>query len=569
MRHSVLAIACLCLLLSAPAHAYLDSDLAASTEGGGCFPTGIQPGVLDMLTLVNPEWAPVTNGTVVDTAPTLIHGTVLDMHGDLSGDFPATHVRADVNVFMELDPSDEGTIATGNDDLEGHLEWEAGAWPAWAWPGVGDRVVALGRLIFDCGHPGGSAGLCSTSTLRQCVLDSDCRPPVCATCGSTETCIGTHYAYGSELHPPEATAVIRSGRGGLVSKHKNATPVPVTQVDIYVSSDGGGAGDRCILTHSASATDLLTTQCYPLSEPTAAINDQDFTFDMPVPPRPEHGRGFKLRKIIYDAPGGGHSAHVRVRRHLHDPEPHLEVTVRMTRPKKGPRQPTGFAGTILAGWRVDPTPLTHVRVTLQSAAINNALQLATPIAPRTCSDTTTTPCTTAADCPAGEQCWGLGPVKAWHIEAATNGQWQELSDLDSVDTLDDIPQTIVYDQYLPADGEVHLQADGVARECVDSLYNTSLATSLMNFGFTKGLTCLNSTAHNAGEIDVTYPGPDFGAGGGGTMDYETVSVGGQGGHCSTTTSQLCTVTADCPASESCVTTGGAFSLHYRIERLPS
>jgi len=241
----------------------------------------------------------------------------------------------------------------------------------------------------------------------------------------------------------------------------------------------------------------------------------------------------------------------------------------MTRPRSGPRQPTGVAGTIVAGWRVDPTPLTHVRVTVQSAVINNALQLATPIAPRTCSTSTSTPCASAADCPSGEKCWGLGPVKAWHIEAATNGEWQEFVGLDSVDSLDEIPQTIVYDQYLPADGAVHFQADGTARECVDFLFNKSLATNLVDFGFTKGLTCLNSSSHGAGEIDVTYPGPEFGAGVGGTMDYDTVSVGGQGGHCSTTTTQLCTVSADCPPSESCVTTGGAFSLHYRIERLES
>jgi hypothetical protein len=563
----VIALAFLASLLApTPARALLDSDLAAAPLGGGCYPTGINPGLFDMLTLVNPEWAPVTDGTMVDAVPTLIHGTVLDMHGDLSGDFPATHTRADVNVFMDLDPEDAGTIATGNDNLEGHLEWEAGAWPAWAWPGDGDRVVALGRLIFDCGHPGGSSGTCSTSSAVGCFIDSDCRPPACASCGATETCLGAHFGYGSELHPPQATVVIRSGRGGFVSRSLRATPVPVTRADIYVSPDGGGAGDRCILSHSPSPTDLLATECYPLSQPVAPINDYDFSFDMPVPPRPERG-GLKWLKVLYPAPGG-RQARLKVRRRLLDPVPHLEVTVRMTRPVRG-GMPTGFAGTIVAGWRHDPTPLTHVRVTVESAVINNALQLATPIAPRTCSVNTSVPCTTAADCPSsGEQCWGLGPVKAWHVEAAANGEWQELEGLDSVDTGDVVPQTIVYDQYLPAGGAVRIQSDGVARECVDTLYDKSIATDLAAFGFTKGLACLNSTAHGAGQIDVTYPGPDFGAGPGGSTEYETASTGGQGGHCSGATTQLCTVGADCPMGESCVTTGGAFSLRYRIERLP-
>ena len=149
-----------------------------------------------------------------------------------------------------------------------------------------------------------------------------------------------------------------------------------------------------------------------------------------------------------------------------------------------------------------------------------------------------------------------------------NGEWQFLSGLDVVSTGDVIPQTVTYDQYLPANGAVHLEMNGVAHECVDTLYGKSLAVDLGNFGFVKGLACLNSTAHPAGSIDVTYPGPDFGAGSGGSADYETTTVGGQGGHCSLTTGLPCVVSDDCPSSESCITTGGAVALRYRIERLP-
>jgi hypothetical protein len=31
---------------------------------------------------------------------------------------------------------------------------------------------------------------------------------------------------------------------------------------------------------------------------------------------------------------------------------------------------------------------------------------------------------------------------------------------------------------------------------------------------------------------------------------------------------MCVVSDDCPSGESCITTGGAFALRYRIERLP-
>jgi hypothetical protein len=126
----------------------------------------------------------------------------------------------------------------------------------------------------------------------------------------------------------------------------------------------------------------------------------------------------------------------------------------------------------------------------------------------------------------------------------------------------------VYDQYLPQSGAVHLEMNGVAHECVDTLYGKSLSDDLATFGFTKGLECLNSTAHPAGSIDVSYAGPDFGAGSGGSMDYQTTSSGGQGGHCSLNTGLLCVVSDDCPSGESCDTTGGAFALRYRIERLP-
>ena len=46
--------------------AFIDSNLAVSpatqTNGGGCYPVSISPGLLDMLTLINPEWAAVDVG---------------------------------------------------------------------------------------------------------------------------------------------------------------------------------------------------------------------------------------------------------------------------------------------------------------------------------------------------------------------------------------------------------------------------------------------------------------------------------------------------------------------------
>jgi hypothetical protein len=229
--------------------------------------------------------------------------------------------------------------------------------------------------------------------------------------------------------------------------------------------------------------------------------------------------------------------------------------------------PTGFAGTMFAGWNRDASPLTHVRVTLTQMVINNALQPAAPVAPLTCS-IANTPCAMASDCPSGETCQGIGTVKSWVMQASVNGEWQELAGLSSVDTGATIPESVVYDQYLPAGGQVHLFVEGKSHECIDAIYGQSLAHDLVQVGFNKGIACLASEARSPGSVDVTYAGPDFGAGPGGTTDYETVSTGGVGGHCSTSTGLLCTVDADCPSGESCVTTGGAFTLGYRIERVP-
>jgi hypothetical protein len=552
-------LAALVAAVLAPALAFgapINSDLATAQNGGGCYPTGISPAVLDMLTLVDPEWAPMLNGQIVDSAPVLVHGTVQGMHGDTSGDFPATHIRADVNHFVLLDPEDAGRLATGNDDGLLHFEWEAGAYPPWAWAGTGDRIAGIGRWIFDCGHPGSVAGNCSATTSTQCFIDSDC--PM------GETCVGVHFGYSAELHPPYATAAIRSGRGAVVSRRAGSKPVLATKADIFASSNGGGAGDRCILTHHAAATDLLSVQCYPLSQPVATFNSQDFEFDLPLSPRPA---GARLRwRFAPQTNPGSVSAKVRVKPHPFAAPPTVHVSVLLAHKNRG-KMPNGYAGTIMVGWAGDPTPLTHVRVTVQAVDINNALQLTHLIAPKACSGNNA-PCTTSADCPTGQSCWGSDPIRSWLLQAAINGEWQYFTGLDTVHSGDVIPQTVVYDQYLQANDAVHLEMNGVSHECVDTLYGQSLADSLVKFGFVKGMACLNSTAHSPGAIDVTYAGPDFGAGVGGSTDYQTQSVGGEGGHCSMTTTHACLVGPDCPLGESCIITGGAFTLQYRIERLP-
>jgi hypothetical protein len=573
---SIRVLLCVLVWLAGRAAAApIDSDLADARIGGGCHPTGVQPGILDMLTLINPEWAPIVNGQTVDSAPVLVSGTVERIHGQRSGDFPSTHAFSDVVLDVHVDPEHEDKVATGNDEEdEMAFEWEVVKYPDWAWPGFGDRVYGLGRHIFDCGHTGQRPGACSVTTSKACVLDSDCRPPLCSTCGNMETCEGEHFGYSSELHPPHAAAAIRQGRGGMLSKRRGAKAVPVTIADVWVSPDGGGAGDNCVLTHQATDAAQLAIQCWPLRQPVAHINAQDFTFTLPLPPRPT--KSSKPRWRLLPPPAsidqteayGDTPARVRVRK-LAGPNPALGVTIRTTKKVRG-KLPTGFAGRFVAGWNDRKASLTHVRVTVSAVLVDNALQRVQPIAPRTCSVTVAMACDTNADCPSGESCLGAGPVKGWNGQAAVNGEWRRFSgsDLDQVVDGSVVPQSIVLEQYLPADGNIRIQADAYAHDCIDTVYATSLADSLVRFGLNKGIVCLGAgTAHFGGEIDMTYPGPDFGAGTGGGQTYETRSSGGEGGTCSATTAMLCVADADCPTGETCNTTGGAFRLRYTIEKL--
>jgi hypothetical protein len=531
----------LALAPSFAAAAPVDSDLAAAQDGGGCYPTSLHPALFDMLALVDPEWAPLVNGTVVDSAPVLIHGVVEGMHGDTGGDFPATHLRADVNYFIRLDPEDIGRLATGNDDGLLHSEWEAGTYPAFAWAGAGDRVVALGRWIFDCGHPNPTPGACSQTVTQACVIDSDCAPPRCPTCAAGEKCTGTHFGYSAELHPPYATAVIRTGGGAPLSHHRHHRAVPVTRADVYVSGAAGGAGDRCILTHLQNPNALVSTECFPLAQPVAQLNSQDFTFELPLPPRPDDGK-LVVRTEQFPAPGGV-AARLEIVPRIRDEDArsHVDVRVVLTKRASDPDEPlpTGFAGTIWAGWRNDPTPLTHVRVTLENVAIRNSLQEVSPVV----------------------------PAKAWHLQAAVNGEWKELNGFGNVSAGDVVPLGVTYDEYLPADGAIHLELDGAARNCISTMYGKSIGTDIRELGLIDGIACLNTIEHSPGRVDVRLPGPEFGAGDDDdAAAHEAVSVGGEGGTCSASPS-LCVVDQDCPALQACVQKGGAMALRYRVERL--
>ena len=131
-----------------------DSDSAAAQNGGGCYPTGISPGLFDLLRLVDPEWAPVVSGMTVDSTPVYFHGTVDTFHGDTGGDFPATHVTSDAVFDITLDPADADLAGTGNAPGMLGVEWEHGSLQPFAWPVVsGEQIFAqpIGKAPIPAG----------------------------------------------------------------------------------------------------------------------------------------------------------------------------------------------------------------------------------------------------------------------------------------------------------------------------------------------------------------------------------------------------------------------------------
>jgi hypothetical protein len=170
-------------------------------------------------------------------------------------------------------------------------------------------------------------------------------------------------------------------------------------------------------------------------------------------------------------------------------------------------------------------------------------------------------------CPAGEACLALGgPTPGWQVFLEVNGNWTTLTGLDAIAAPTTVTQAAGFDVALPAGASLHLHTSGKSLACLEAqLYGRSLAKDLALYGLTNGALCLADMSKDIGAFDVSYTGPDFGSGGS-SMTYATPSVGGDGGTCSTTTTQLCLKTADCPSGETCVVTGGSYKLHYTITK---
>ncbi|MGI9102326.1 MAG: carboxypeptidase-like regulatory domain-containing protein [Terriglobales bacterium] len=204
---------------------------------------------------------------------------------------------------MEVEWENGAAMHKDNDSANNTRGW--GAVPEYVWPSQGDRVWIQGRWIFDCGHNGVSNGLASADSLGYLEATNN----------------GTHVTdyvkYESEIHPPRALVTFRINHTALsqeilnssgdpyrsksdepsswlpvtgvaVSEQDNATPpwtpptlIPVTEADIFVSGNGGGANDLCSLVQRSDSSG----DCSPYSHtgPVIPIDDYSYIFDIYPP----------------------------------------------------------------------------------------------------------------------------------------------------------------------------------------------------------------------------------------------------------------------------------------------
>jgi len=312
---------------------------------------------------------------------------------------------------------------------------------------------------------------------------------------------------------------------------------------------------------------LLTQNCFPLSQPIANVNASNFAFNIPLPPRPAGVTGAPRVRIIDRTPKGLPRPTVTTS-FVDGPTPFLHAIVFMTSPVNG-TLPSKVGKTIVARWPNDPTPITRLRVVVTGVEIVNPLKAVNPAVPlqHKCSVTTSQDCRTTP-CPSGETCLSIGgPTPGWQMFTEANGDWHELPGLAAVAAPGTISEHERFLVGVRAGDSLHLHISGKSFGCLEAqLYGQSLARDLSLYGLTDGAACLVDMSKDIGAFDLNLTGPDFGSGGS-SMSYVTQSTGGDGGTCSTTTAQLCLTNADCPSSETCNVTGGAFKLHYTIKKL--
>jgi Prealbumin-like fold domain len=130
---------------------------------------GCQTGGLFGINTAMPEWVTASNVEPV-TIEGVVHDSIISFE-----DWPYTHDSHDQNFAVQLDSQYQKYNSDSNTQLKAangqpvrdtngqpvqlmEVEWESKYFPYHFWPVAGDRVWAVGKLIFDCGHPDQNGG---------------------------------------------------------------------------------------------------------------------------------------------------------------------------------------------------------------------------------------------------------------------------------------------------------------------------------------------------------------------------------------------------------------------------
>ena len=224
-------------------------------------------------------------------------------------DFPLNpwHVYYDWNFIVDPDPQYGYLLSEANlADRRFECEWDTAFVPRWAWPQDGDRVTIIGRWIYDCAHYDGGAG-----------------------------------GHKAEIHPPKAVISVRPGSARLPG---NAAPTRTTTAVVFIGRDGGY-----------------------WKQP---INDQDYVFDLYLPPRPN--RDAQPRFTVSPKTGA-----LPVQPEVTPFPPSAPRALRVVVPLKGVTpHPDTYGMVLSAGWS-DPTgaeasKITRLRVTIDQLFMDAA-----------------------------------------------------------------------------------------------------------------------------------------------------------------------------------------------------
>jgi hypothetical protein len=259
-----------------------DPDTSAPNGRDQATSDGCQRNAVGLLTFTSPEWVFIRK----DQTTHFVEGTVLEDSSHPApggGDLPEGHEWYDFNGDIAItDPALAYQAGINNDTGKTfdslHTERESGQVPVAAWMTADDRAAVWGSWIWDCGHwgPGLDFSKPDDEANRDYVMPGQGELP-----GDTGKDLGNGET--AEFHPVKAYAITRT--------NPYYSPVEQTETDFYVSNYGTTAHAEEVCARNSTPVGPAMgpdyTQCLqnPLNRHWV-INDSDYSFFIPAPPKP-------------------------------------------------------------------------------------------------------------------------------------------------------------------------------------------------------------------------------------------------------------------------------------------